>query len=209
MPTINSHILIKNLESRVEFSIQLAVTVFQNLDSELLLSPSVTGGWSIAECLDHLNSYGNFYLPQIKLGLDTSNGTHPTEFKSSWLGNYFNELMKPNNKKMKAFKKHLPKKDLDTVAIVAEFIHQQELLLTYLEAAKIHDLNKIKIPISISRLIMKGIYSKPSEIFTNNLNIFSKMYSFIYTTLLYLLIETIKIKDIWQNYLHKKKNTFN
>ena len=154
MKTVDTSHLIKDLESRIETSITLAVTIFQNLDTSILLQPSTTGGWSIAQCLEHLNSYGGFYLPQIKnvLLVPTQQQSYPS-FKSSWLGNYFTKMMLPDSgKKYPAMKKHMPKKDVDAHAVVAEFIHQQELLLSYLDMAKGKDLNT-KIPLSISRFL--------------------------------------------------------
>jgi len=154
MKTVDTFHLIKDLELRIESSIMLAVTIFQNLDTSILLQPSITGGWSIAQCLEHLNSYGDFYLPQIKnaFSISTQQRSFLT-FKSSWLGNYFTQMMLPDSgKKYPAMKKHMPKKDLDAHAVVAEFIHQQELLLSYLDIAKGKDLNT-KIPLSISRFL--------------------------------------------------------
>lgn len=151
MKTVDSLYLIHDLEKRIEVSINLAVTTFQNLDAPTLLKPSASGGWSIAQCLEHLNSYGDYYLPHIQTRLSNNLHAAPNPyFKSSWLGNYFIKMMLPGSgKKYPAMKKHMPKKDLDPYKVVATFIHQQELLLSYLEMAKTKDLNAIKIPISI------------------------------------------------------------
>jgi len=155
MKPVDSLNLLQDLETRVEASISIAVATFQNSYPSTLLQPSNTGGWSIAQCLDHLNSYGDFYLPHIKKALSENNKhAFSASFKSSWLGTYFTNMMLPRSgKKYKALKKHVPKQDLDAAAVVAEFIHQQELLLSYLEIAKHSDLNSIKIPISISSFI--------------------------------------------------------
>lgn len=154
MKTVDTLNLLKDLEDRVENSLNLAITTLQNTDAHTLLRPSATGGWSIAQCLDHLNSYGNFYLPQINKALNRnpSKNFHAA-FKSSWLGNYFTQMMLPGSgKKYKAFKKHIPEKNLDAYAVVAEFIHQQELLAAYLKTARHKNLNT-RIPISISPFI--------------------------------------------------------
>lgn len=155
MKPVDSLNLLQDLEQRVETSITIAVTMFQNSYASTLLKPSNIGAWSIAQCLDHLNSYGDFYLPHIKKALNENNKqAFSSSFKSSWLGTYFTNMMRPHSgKKYKAFKKHVPKQELDAAAVVAEFIHQQELLLSYLEMAKQNDLNTIKIPISISPFI--------------------------------------------------------
>lgn len=154
MKTIDSLSLLHDLETRVEASLQIAIQTFQNLPADTLLKPSATGGWSIAQCLEHLNSYGEFYLPKIQTALDNDRSPYSNRFKSGWFGAYFIEIMLPNSgKKYKAFKKHVPKYDLDAAAVVSTFIHHQELLLTSLRIAQRHDLNRIKIPISISPFI--------------------------------------------------------
>lgn len=155
MKTVDSLSLIHSLETRVEASIHIAVYTFQNLDESILLEPSATRGWSIAQCLEHLNTYGDFYLPHIQARLGKQvTANHKKSFTSSWIGNYFIQMMLPNTgKKYRAFKKHIPKFNLDAYAVIARFIHQQELLLSYLQIAKDRDLNSIRIPISISPII--------------------------------------------------------
>jgi uncharacterized damage-inducible protein DinB len=142
--------LLQTLEDQVEAHITDAVKIFQNLSPEELLKPAANGGWSIAQCLWHLNSYGDYYLPKIKSGLAKNYLANP-DFKSTWLGSYFTRIMKPGAqmKKFKAFKNHIPPAELDAHQVVAEFIQQQEQLLTYLKQARQTDMNRIRIPISI------------------------------------------------------------
>jgi hypothetical protein len=150
MATPSALNLIDSLEDQVENHLNEAVRVFQNLSSEELLKPASNGGWSIAQCLWHLNSYGDYYLPQIKTGLAKNYPANP-EFKSTWLGDYFTRLMRPgaNMKKFKAFKNHVPPGEMDADEVVAEFIQQQEQLLMFLKQARQTDINRIRIPISI------------------------------------------------------------
>jgi hypothetical protein len=148
--------LISLLEERVEQHIDTAVRIFQNLDEATLLKPSDTGGWSIAQCLEHLNRYGDYYLPEIKRRLEPGEKRQAgTVFKSSWLGTYFTNMMEPakSTKKIKAFKAYIPQQELDAYTVVSEFITQQEQLLQYLKDARNYNLNSIKLPISISRFI--------------------------------------------------------
>ncbi len=142
--------LLETLEDQVESHINNAVKNFQNLSAEELLKPAANGGWSIAQCLWHLNSYGDYYLPKIKSGLAKNYPANP-DFKSTWLGSYFTRIMKPGAqmKKFKAFKNHIPSAELDAHQVVAEFIQQQEQLLSYLKQARQTDMNRIRIPISI------------------------------------------------------------
>lgn len=146
--------LINRLEARVEEHISIAVRVFQNLNPEALLKPSSSDGWSIAQCLWHLNSYGDFYLPQIQKALGKKGNAEVKEdFKSGWFGAYFTKMMQPESgSKMKAFKGHTPSPDLDGPAVVAEFIQQQEMLLKYLSESRNANLD-VRVPISITKLI--------------------------------------------------------
>ena len=154
MATQSASQLLNTIEEQVERHVNDSIKIFQNLPAEVLLKPAANGGWSIAQCLWHLNSYGDYYLPKIKLGLAKHYPTNP-DFKSTWLGSYFTRIMKPgaHMKKFKAFKNHVPPIEMDPHTIVAEFIRQQEQLLGYLKQARLTDINKIQIPISILRWV--------------------------------------------------------
>lgn len=156
MATISNAELIRQLEFKVDEHFRLAVTTYQNLSESELLRPSETAGWSIAQCLWHLNSYGHFYLPKIDAALSANQPLNSANmFRTGWLGEYFTKMMRPGNgsKKMKAFKSHVPPVVLEPYTEVAEFIRQQETLLKLLRKAENYDMNKIKIPISISSMI--------------------------------------------------------
>lgn len=147
--------LIESLESKIEKHLQIAIHTFQNLNEAVLLEIPENGGWNIAQCFEHLNSYGRYYLPQIKNGLAKNpERSLSSTFKSTWLGGYFTKMMQPSNtKKYKAFKDHIPAVKLEAHHVLAEFIEQQETLLTYLRQARNADLDKIRIPISITKWI--------------------------------------------------------
>ena len=111
--------------------------------------------WSILECLEHLNLYGDFYLPLIDNKIKTST-THPElEFKSGFLGNYFAKSMLPKEKlnKMKTFKDKNPLNANLDKKVIDRFIHQQIKLLALLNESSNVSLNKVKIHTSISSLI--------------------------------------------------------
>lgn len=149
-------LLLSNLENQVENHLQTAIETYQNLSDELLLKPSSSGGWSIAQCLEHLNTYGAYYLPLFEKGLAVSQEYLSVEtIKSTWLGKLSIDSMNPEKgkKKFKAMKGHIPEVALDAKAVVAEFINQQEQLLQILRAAKTKNIQKIKIPISIAKFL--------------------------------------------------------
>lgn len=154
MKPVNKLQLLDRFEAKVEAHIQLALTDFQNSKTEVLLARAADGGWSIAQCLDHLNSYGHFYLPLIQKKLSAhAPRTSKETFTGSWLGNYFTRMMNPDTgkKKFKALKGHIPVADPDAPAVVAEFIRQQEILLSYIYQARVMDLDAIRIPLSVTR----------------------------------------------------------
>ena len=111
--------------------------------------------WSILECLEHLNRYGDFYIPEINNSIHTSQKAKDNEFRSGLLGNYFAKSMLPKEKlnKMKTFKVMDPVgSNLDS-SILKKFITQQNTLLELLEQAKTVSLIKNKTRVSISKWI--------------------------------------------------------
>lgn len=111
--------------------------------------------WNILECIEHLNLYGNFYLPEIERSILISRSKPENEFHSGFLGAYFAKSMLPKNKlnKMKTFKDKNPlNKRLDKTAI-DRFVEQQLRLIHLLSQAGSVSLNKVKIKTSISGLI--------------------------------------------------------
>lgn len=157
MKNINSALLIDQLEATTESHLGEAIRHFQNLDTATLLKPAADGGWSIAQCLEHLNRYGDHYLSEIKKGIARYNGhgSRNPVFNSTWMGSYFTKMMDPETgkRKIKAFKEYKPVRELDAHAVVARFIAQQEELLKLLDASRTVDLNTIRIPVSIARFI--------------------------------------------------------
>lgn len=111
--------------------------------------------WSILECLEHLNLYGDFYLPQIEDKIKDSTTKPDLEFKSGILGNYFAKSMLPKEKlnKMKTFKDKNPLNANLDKTVIDKFMSQQIKLLDLLNQSRNVSLNKVRIQISISSLI--------------------------------------------------------
>jgi hypothetical protein len=111
--------------------------------------------WSILECLEHLNLYGDFYLPEIESKIKNSTTKVDLEFKSGMLGSYFAKSMLPKEKlnKMKTFKDKNPLNANLDISVIDKFINQQIKLLDLLNQSRNVSLNKVKIQTSISSLI--------------------------------------------------------
>lgn len=148
---INSKLVL--LEQQVEQQLAFCIQDFQLLSEEQLNHRDATESWSVAQCLWHLNSYGNFYLPRIERAVQqpTSAGK---DYQSGWLGSYFAKMMHPQTTKAKykAFKNHRPPNVLNGREELAEFVHQQETLLLCMRKAHMADLNQ-RLPISIAPFV--------------------------------------------------------
>jgi hypothetical protein len=127
----------------------------KSLDVNTLTWKENETSWSILECLEHLNLYGDFYLPQIENKLKNSNFKADPVFKSGILGYSFAKSMLPKEKlnKMKTFKDKNPLNANLDKTVIDKFIHQQIELLDLLNQSRNVSLNKVKIQTSISRLI--------------------------------------------------------
>ena len=160
MPVYTSSSLIDQLYDQTDrFMIQAAQ--WQILPaSQFEVTPSAQS-WSASQCLAHLNSYGEYYLPQLHYaivrGKERGKISVP-EFKTGLLGNYFTNLMLPENngvpsRKMKSPKDHLPIANDDSAIVLATFIEQQEKMIALLQQARHVNLNAVKVPISIAKFI--------------------------------------------------------
>ena len=113
------------------------------------------GSWSVLECLEHLNLYGDFYNPEIQKVIQKASIKSVPYFKSGLLGNYFAESMLPKKgfKKMKTFKDKNPLGSNLNRKVIQRFIDQQVQLIELLNKATGVNLNKVKTAISITKLI--------------------------------------------------------
>jgi hypothetical protein len=146
--------LLQQLAAQTRQCIQKAEALKQ-LDAAALYWRSQPESWNILECLEHLNRYGQFYLPEIKKAIEKSNSGPEANFKSGWLGNYFAESMKPKEKlnRMNTFKDKNPLNEPLKSDVIDEFLRQQAELLGLLKQAEKVSLNKINVGTTLSRFI--------------------------------------------------------
>ncbi len=131
------------------------VSGWMQLPATVLLQQPEAGAWSVAQCLDHLNGYGDFYIPHLARALNHVPVGPVRDFRSGWLGNYFAGSMEPDSagkpkSKMKAFAKHQPPAEPDADGVLRTFLEQQASLLQLLERARGADLNHRVTPLSIA-----------------------------------------------------------
>lgn len=153
MQTLDSQILLQTLQQETNELLAFARHLPTGTQNILIQSPA-SGGWSIAQVLEHLNTYCDYYLPLLGKALQQSPSTTSMQFHPGWLGDYFTKLIQPApagavQKKMKAAKKHLPSLQPNTETVVKTFIAHQEQLLIVLQQAAGKNMHSIKIPVSI------------------------------------------------------------
>lgn len=155
MNTFDSLSLLEQLQADTRQLIATA-TFLKNEDPGLLLEQPGPGRWSVIQVLEHLNSYGLYYLPALRKGLMNGDGAVKA-FRPGWLGNYFTHLLQPKEgvvkNKMKAPKGHRPSFHVDAQPVIETFLLQQHQLLELLELAKQKNIGSIRIPVSLTKLI--------------------------------------------------------
>ncbi len=150
----NSKNLIPDLLAITKTNIDAAEKFSALPDQTLNYKPTPTA-WSILECLEHLNLYSAFYLPEIDKHLKGNKTGRKSEFKSGLWGNYLVKMIVPKtgSKKMKTFPAMNPVGSNLEKDVIKVFIESQQDLISYLEMAKSSDLNKAGIPVTFTRLI--------------------------------------------------------
>lgn len=150
----NSEVLINNLiVLTTEFITQAEILMAEPLNDLNFKSDHDT--WSVLETIEHLNLYGDFYIPEIKKQINNSTFKSSKEFKSGVLGGYFVKILKPRVKlnKMKTLKDKNPNGSALDKKVIVKFIDQQKEILKLLNRSHQVDLTKTKTAISISKII--------------------------------------------------------
>lgn len=157
MQPILSAELLANLKKESLFLLDQIESIARQTPVELLETNDGPGRWNSLQVLEHLNTYYRYYIPAIAHQLDKSAHIPQQFFKPGWLGNYFTKTMLPKGgkvtNKMKAMKSHSPIGHLEAALVLKEFLDWQRKLVELLTRAEQADLNRIKIPITISRYI--------------------------------------------------------
>lgn len=155
---------LKDWELQTEETFQRVNDIFLQLknysNDELCKKPNETS-WSAEECMQHLTSYGRYYLPQLRLAIEkefTKNRALNNEIKGSWIGRKFTQMMSVNangmvNSKMKAPKDHRPLSSANALKTITEFEAQLIDLKACIDLCKRINPDKARVPISISKWI--------------------------------------------------------
>ncbi len=158
---ITQKTLIEDLLGNLQVSIT-TVKNLQELSLEKLNYKKNDISWSVLECLQHLNLYGDFYLPEIKKAIETTDfqnkeSTNQT-FQSGFWGEFFVNLIRVKNgkiKKMKTVKDKIPASSGLNHNTIITFLAQLEVLKQFLEETRKReiDMMKAKTAIALTKFI--------------------------------------------------------
>lgn len=148
--------VINNLEEKVKMTVEV-VQSFLKLPDATLEKSSSPERWSVLQCVEHLNRYGEFYLPEFSRCLKKAPKANEENFSSGYWGKLFTTGMLPEEKMktMKTFKSKNPHKNDVDKKVLSNFLKQQQELLAILEQAKRVDLQKNPCRITIPLLKMR------------------------------------------------------
>lgn len=153
--TFNRSELLAELKQKTRDNLEHANRLNQ-LPTETLRWRAREDSWNVLECIQHLNWYSDFYLPELEKRIQSAPKKEAPIFKTNWLGKKFVKGVSPMSqgaKGMNTFKDKNPlNMELDRNAI-GQFIQDQGKLMELLDAAGQVDLTKVKTNISISKWI--------------------------------------------------------
>lgn len=161
MKGINSSDLINQLVDLTNSNIKNLEELTVNLSEDQLNWKPSGDSWSINEILAHLNSYANYYHQSITEALNGTKHDEPKElFTSSTMGRSTWKSVKLGNlknvkRKLRARKDHNPSIHPELVHpdSLDRFLKTQAVLIEILEKAKSVNLRRVKIQISISKMV--------------------------------------------------------
>lgn len=165
MASVDTSVLLKQLSKQILAAQYKAENHFGGQPAEVLSYTPQLGQWSALQCLEHLNTYGRFYLPALDKAITAAeqNNSRPLDtFKSSWLGAWFTKQMQPTpegklRSRMKSPKGHLPSVQPDAGMVLREFIQQQEMMESLMDRAAKINIQKAKVGTSLSSLIKLSV----------------------------------------------------
>lgn len=155
--TFNSTVLLEQLQQQVKELVATVEEKLHHLPAPVLLLPPAQDKWSAIQCLEHLNTYNRFYIPQMGRAMEQGYARKlpaAASFKSGWLGNWFTKTMQPKPDgtlpmRMQSPKSARPASDLDAAKVIAEFLTGQHQLLLLLQQAGGVNLQQLRVPTTL------------------------------------------------------------
>ena len=154
MAKIETIILLNDLKSKTEFCIKEAKKFLKQNEEKLNSRPNPET-WSVLQCLDHLNQYAAYYIPEMEREINKSDQQSNTYFGPGFIGNMFAKAMHPTlgTNKMSAPVDKVPSSSELPKDVINQFLDFQKQYLEILKLAENKNLNKIKIKVTISKWV--------------------------------------------------------
>lgn len=149
---VNSEEFLDELKMEAE-KIILKVIKIKHLSFEQL-NFSDENSWNILECIEHMNLYHDYYIPEIRNAIQHSKFDRTFMFKKGWFGNYSAKVMLPKkegevNTPMSTFKDMNPKGKNLEITVIDKFLSQMEQLKQLIEEARKVNLRRTKVKLTI------------------------------------------------------------
>lgn len=154
---MTSDTLLQEAKAATHEIITLVKEQFVPLSSEILNQKPSPQQWSIAECLEHLNYYGNYYNKEVQIAIAKAKAKQwdaVPNFSSTWLGKKSIESVLPDNAKPSKTPKALnPSMSTVKPDVIQRFLVGQNEFLNLLQSAQTIDLNRTKVRIEVFKLL--------------------------------------------------------
>ena len=161
MKKFNTSLLLADLKEITNNNVQLVESKFNHLNEKQKTWRPSSDSWSVIEVFAHLNEYASFYHRVFQERIQKTKFDEPKDtFVSSPLGRSAWRSMKLGRvknvkRKFKAPKAYNPSNEPSLIKgdDINSFGENQKEMLSILDMAKNVNLRKVKIPISISRIV--------------------------------------------------------
>ena len=112
------------------------------------------GGWSVFQCVEHLNLYSEHYVPALEQYSMCSNLQKSGVYTSGWLwGRFANTMLLDSSRlRIQTFRDKEPSCDSLDKDVFEVFLAYQDRLMKVLRAGVDLDLDKRYVPLSLSSL---------------------------------------------------------
>ncbi|TBW26545.1 DinB family protein [Gramella sp. KN1008] len=143
--------LLKNTKASIQYVRNLQFLSYTELNYRI--EPN---WWTILECLEHLNMYTSYYLPEIRKAINLCKpNSHQEFFESHWIGDYIANQMLPKEgmRKIKTLRNKDPKGQKLDLEVIKQFLADQHKILELLIDSKSINLMSNSVPFSMCKIL--------------------------------------------------------
>lgn len=148
------------LDKLIEQFLQMkkeSAELFRKITDKAFNKRPDSGGWSAAECIDHLIATGSDYCDQYEKALReviAKDKRLTGELKYSWFGQRFINFVEPPVRfKAKSPKRWRPDSDINLNKAAAAYGQLQDRYIDLIKASEGWDISKVKLPSPATKLI--------------------------------------------------------